>query len=179
MKFYQFHSYMGGFETAEKDSNGELGLLGAGAQGGTTSTSGSNLTPASCSDPNAPKGDAIQIICQADKYVGYGYLWGGGHGDIKQFVADFKAGKYAKGKDHILDCSGLVRAAIYEAFGNDIGSEHIGIITENHPDKQTYAVVHASSRHADISKDIRYDSDRKYSTDTAVYRYIGPKNVAP
>ena len=66
-------------------------------------------------------GTTESIYTCALQYDDYRYLWGGGHGDIAKFVSDFKAGKYPQWTQ-VLDCSGLVRAATYEAMGGVVVS---------------------------------------------------------
>lgn len=62
------------------------------------------------------KGKAA-ILCEARKFDPFGYLWGGGHGDPEQFMADFNAaGGYSQPFKQYLDCSGLERIAIWNAF---------------------------------------------------------------
>jgi hypothetical protein len=97
-------------------------------------TTSSSSSPAECKTMTST--DNGQIGCHAYQFDEYGYLWGGGHGGTAAgFMADFKAGKYKAGVDHILDCSGLVRMAIYDAFGVDTGSidyDNGGAVTSGH-----------------------------------------------
>jgi hypothetical protein len=99
----------------------ENGLdFGTGAS--TSSTTGSSLssaTPEMCKTLAAE--DLGQIACKSYQFDNYGYLWGGGHpGTASQFMTKFTSGSFTPGKDAILDCSGLVRMAIFEATGKDI-----------------------------------------------------------
>lgn len=68
-------------------------------------------TSSTCGD-----GTTASIYTCALKYDDYLYEWGGGHGDIAALVKDFNAGKYEKWTP-VVDCSGLIRAAAYDAFG--------------------------------------------------------------
>lgn len=96
-----------------------------GAAAGNGGAQTSEATPEMCKTLEA--GDLAQIACKAYQFDNYGYLWGGGHGGTaKKFMEDFKAGKAKAGQDAILDCSGLVRMAIYDATGVDIGGMATG-----------------------------------------------------
>lgn len=118
--FRQFWIDVGGDDGMEK---------GYATNGGGANTNNSgqadSAAPAECQ--SMPEGDLGQIACKAYQFDNYGYKWGGGHaGTAKKFMEDFKAGKYDAGKDAILDCSGLVRMAIFEATGTDIGGMGTG-----------------------------------------------------
>lgn len=77
-----------------------------------------------------PAQDRAQIACRAYQFDNYGYVLGGGHsGTAEGFMNDFRNKKFREGQDRILDCSGLVRMAIYDATGYDIG----GIPTDSYP----------------------------------------------
>lgn len=115
------------------DASVEDGMENGYASGGAGAAGGSSVsaaTPAECT--SLATDDLGQIACKAFQFDPYGYKWGGGHGDVtsaKAFMEDFKAGKYTPNQDKILDCSGLVRMAIYEATGVDNG----GIPTGGYP----------------------------------------------
>jgi hypothetical protein len=101
------------------------GTLGAPAASQASTTTGSLLSVEAC-EGAIPAGDTIKILCESLKYDNYGYLWGGGHsGTAEQFVRRFNSGVYTPGRSNILDCSGLVRMAVYEAFGTDIGGGNV------------------------------------------------------
>ncbi|HMH69783.1 MAG TPA: hypothetical protein VK502_00120 [Candidatus Saccharimonadales bacterium] len=96
---------------------------GGGGSGGGAQTSAA--TPEMCK--TLPADDLGQIACHGYQFDSYGYLWGGGHsGTAAEFMAKFKAGGFTSGVDHILDCSGLVRMAIFDATGVDIGGMPTG-----------------------------------------------------
>jgi len=155
--------------------------------------------PAECATMAAD--DLGQIACHAYQFDPYGYKWEGGHGSSAQgFMTDFKAGKYAAGKDHILDCSGLVRMSIFDATGVDIGgmgtsgypsyakftevnkqdakagdilwrSGHTEIVVSNDPGAQKWQTFGAHDVNLDINKDIGPTS-YKYSDYTKVFRFV-------
>lgn len=64
------------------------------------------------------------VVKAGEKYFDYGYLWGGGHDidekSIVTIIDGAKSGSIPKGTP-LLDCSGFVRASIYEVYGIDIG----------------------------------------------------------
>lgn len=116
--FRQFFIDVGGDDGMEK---------GYASQGGGANNSGQATSAAPAECQSMPEGDLGQIACKAYQFDNYGYKWAGGHaGTAKKFMDDFKAGKYEAGKDAILDCSGLVRMAIFEATGTDIGGMGTG-----------------------------------------------------
>ena len=100
--------------------------------GGDAPAAGSNFADAkACQDPNLTHDDNANILCNAIKnFDPYGYVLGGGHGgSAASFMRDFNAGKFTPGKSQILDCSGLVRMAIFSAFGQDIGGGSTSTLT--------------------------------------------------
>ncbi len=79
------------------------------------------VTPSNCD--GQPSTDTAAIYTCALTFDPFGYLYGGGHGDMpstKTWWDDFKAHRPPDGKT-ILDCSGLVRIATYLATGVDTG----------------------------------------------------------
>ena len=68
-------------------------------------------TNSTCGD-----GTTASIYTCAVKFDNYRYEWGGGHGDIADLVKRFNAGEYDEWTP-LVDCSGLIRAAAYDAFG--------------------------------------------------------------
>jgi hypothetical protein len=116
-QFGTYHMY------ASLQSTKETGYITGGS--GSGGAQASAATPEICKTMAA--NDLGQIACQAYQFDDYGYLWAGGHGGTAEgFMRDFDAGKYQAGHDQILDCSGLVRMAIYEATGKDIGGKSTG-----------------------------------------------------
>lgn|GEM_PF-1191468 len=145
--------------------------------------------------------DLGQIACHAYQFDPYGYKWGGGHGETTAaaFMQSFKANQFTPGQDHILDCSGLVRMAIFDATGVDIGGMptggyptyskfkevskqeakagdilwrdgHTEIVVSNDPNSQTWKTFGAHQVYSDIAKDIG-PASYSYSGFTKVFRF--------
>lgn len=142
-----------------------------------------------------------QIVCKAYQYDNYGYLYGGGHrGTAKDFIESFKAGKFTPGTDRILDCTGLVRMAVYEATSIDLGGGsteslgglknikevdkksaqpgdilykpgHVELIVANDTQQQRYETFGAHSASRPFDKQIG-PSAYPYSQATKIYRVI-------
>ena len=169
--------------------------------GGTTASQTSSAAPAECT--SMATDDPGQIACKAYQFDPYGYKWGGGHSDVasaKAFMEDFKAGKYTPNKDHILDCSGLVRMAIFEATGVDNGGIatggypsyskfkeinkkedakpgdilwtpiHTEIVVRNYPDKKKWDIVGAHNDNVAFGEQVGPTSTA-YSKYDKVYRF--------
>lgn len=82
--------------------------------GNDATTTASPSTDSTCGD-----GSNASIYTCATQYDNYRYLWGGGHsGTAEDFMTKFKSGGF-KEWEQILDCSGLVRMATFEATGVD------------------------------------------------------------
>jgi cell wall-associated NlpC family hydrolase len=178
------------------DDGMEKGYASPGGSGSSANQAAS-AAPAECQ--SLPATDLGQIACQAYQFDEYGYLWGGGHGGTaKGFMTSFDNGEYTAGSDKILDCSGLVRMAIYEAVGKDIGGMstegyltysgftevskqnakagdilykpgHTEIIVSNDTDGQKYATFGAHTAKATFNKQIG-PSTYRYSEVTKVFR---------
>lgn len=81
-----------------------------GAAGGTT---------VNCTDGGgAAVSGRAAILCEARKFDPFGYLWGGGHGvPAEKWMADFMAaGGYSQPFKRILDCTGLMKMALYNVY---------------------------------------------------------------
>ncbi len=182
------------------DASVEDGMENGYATGGsgTTGNQTSSATPAECT--SMATDDLGQIACKAYQFDPYGYLWAGGHGgSAKAWMEDFKAGKYTPNKDNILDCSGLVRMAIYDATGVDIGGMattgypsfskfkevnkedakagdilwtpiHTEIVVRNYPDKKKWDIVGAHNRNVAFGEQIGPTSTT-YSKYDKVFRF--------
>ncbi len=121
--FETFVAYVDMMDAHDASAQGKLGQREGGVVN--TETAGSTLSVSACQG-SLPAGDSIKPLCEALKYDAYGYEWGGGHGSTaEQFVRKFKSGSFTPGVSRILDCSGLVRITIYEAFGTDIGGGNV------------------------------------------------------
>ena len=105
--------------------------------GGNTGTSGStsDTAPSYCKDGSAA--GSQKIVCSAFLFDDYKYSSPGHRatGDaLKQFVSDVRAcvtGSFASGCKYpkftpLVDCSGMVDAAIYDATGVDLGAAATG-----------------------------------------------------
>ncbi|MEO5950672.1 MAG: hypothetical protein ABIQ04_04445 [Candidatus Saccharimonadales bacterium] len=106
------------------------------AQDGGTSTAATGGSTVSATAPEAcktlPADDLGQISCHSFKFDDYGYVYAGGHsGTAAAFMAKFNAGGFKAGTDAIVDCSGLVRMSIFDAFGVDVGDIATGNMLGN------------------------------------------------
>ncbi len=157
------------------------------AQGGAGTADGSTVSataPEACKTLAAD--DLAQISCHAFKFDDYGYLWGGGHdGTAADFMTKFNAGGFVAGTDSIVDCSGLIRMSIYDAFGVDVG----GIATSNMLGNSNFVEVSKAdakpgdillrSGHTEIivSNDVagqKFQQFGAHTQDTAFPKQIGP-----
>jgi cell wall-associated NlpC family hydrolase len=174
------------FEDASIDDGMENGYAAGG--GATTASQANSAAPAECT--SMATDDLGQIACKAYQFDPYGYLWGGGHGGTaKGFMADFKAGKYTPNQDAILDCSGLVRMAIYDAFGVDIG----GVSTEGYRSLSKFKEIKLEEAkagdilykpgHTEIivsnnTSQKRYTTFGAHTANTAQAKQIGPSSYS-
>lgn len=101
MKYYNFY-ISGGTNTATT------------GQGATAGCAGST---ANCQDGGTTVSGKMALLCEARKFDPFGYLWGGGHGDPEQFMQQFNSlGGYTAPFRRVVDCSGLVTVAIWNAY---------------------------------------------------------------
>lgn len=111
------------------------GVLGkeTGLGDGTAGTGGSNLTIDACNG-NIAHEDNIRILCESLKYDPFLYQMGAGHcggeaptGGLPEWKERFLGGTLPGMTNGlgILDCSSLVRVAIWEAFGTDVGCDNV------------------------------------------------------
>jgi lysophospholipase L1-like esterase len=152
---------------------------------------------------------AYKIVCSAWLFDGYGYNDPGYRGNadfLKGFLADVKTcvtGNYGAGCKYpegtlLVDCSALVDAAVYDAYGIDLGgaatggypnapqlteipfseaqagdivwnSGHTEIIMTNNPATQTLTTFGAHMKYPDVTKDIS-PANYNYSYFTKVCR---------
>lgn len=99
------------------------GSPSGGAPGGTSGgPSCVTVTTAECDptgtpDPNAAK-ENLALLCEAEKFDKFGYLWGGGHQDPAGWMSGFLSdGGYSQPFKRILDCSSIVSVSLYNAYG--------------------------------------------------------------
>lgn len=160
-------------------------VTGAGTSGGAQAPA---ATPEICK--TMPAEDLGQIACQAYQFDDYGYLWAGGHGGTAEgFMRDFDAGKYQAGHDQILDCSGLVRMAIFEATGQDIG----GLSTGDYPGYSKFVSIPKEQAKAGdilwktghteliVSNDTsaqQYETFGAHTANTSFNKQIGPSSYS-
>lgn len=84
-------------------------------------------TNSTCGD-----GTTASIYTCALKFDNYRYDWGGGHGDIASLVNKFNAGEYPQWTP-LVDCSGLIRAAVYDSFGVETDGGATPSVYRNNP----------------------------------------------
>lgn len=160
-------------------------VTGASTGGGAQASA---ATPEICK--TMPAEDLGQIACQAYQFDDYGYLWAGGHGGTAEgFMRDFDAGKYQAGHDQILDCSGLVRMAIFEATGQDIG----GLSTGDYPGYSKFVSIPKDQAKAGdilykpghteiiVSNDTsaqQYETFGAHTANTSFNKQIGPSSYS-
>lgn len=90
-------------------------------------------TTAATANSTCGDGSTESIYECALQYDNYRYLWGGGHGpSAEDWVRNFKANKPAEWTQ-VLDCSGLVRMATWEAMGVDVGGGATPSVYANSP----------------------------------------------
>lgn len=167
-------------ETAPAGATG-TDLTGTSGSGSAAGTTGPSVTlPEFCSTIAAD--DAGQIACKAYQFDEYLYEYGAGHvSSAADWMQKFKAGQISKGEPGVLDCSALVRMAIYDATGVDVGGISTSTIASNAhfqeiPQDQAKAgdiVVRAGSHTAVVvSNDV---AGKKFHT----YDAYGDEGIAP
>ncbi len=110
----QFHP------TGDTSAPGDASNSIVASQTGTCSSANSlaSGTPASCSSATGQVSTGnLALLCEAEKFDPFGYLWGGGHQDPEKFMSNFNAtGGFTQPFKQVVDCSGLETVAIWNAY---------------------------------------------------------------